>query len=108
MEGHAQWLENLERHYFPNKSASEYDNLNAREEEREEGMNAVEPIRDKDDIQAMKDYLRSWNERNYILFLVGINTGFRIGDILKLRVKDVQGWHIRVREQKLVNRKLLK
>ncbi|WP_079397429.1 hypothetical protein [Streptococcus suis] len=36
LEGHAQWLENLERHYFPNKSASEYDNLNAREEEGKE------------------------------------------------------------------------
>lgn len=71
-------------------------------------MNAVEPIRDKDDIQAMKDYLRSWNERNYILFLVGINTGFRIGDILKLRVKDVQGWHIRVREQKTGKQKNIK
>ncbi|HGA1493335.1 TPA: hypothetical protein ACIRLG_000507 [Streptococcus suis] len=32
LEGHAQWLENLERHYFPNK----YNNLNAREEEWEE------------------------------------------------------------------------
>ena len=56
----------------------------------------------------MKDYLRSWNERNYILFLVGINTGFRIGDILKLRVKDVQGWHIRVREQKTGKQKTIK
>ncbi|MFX3691217.1 site-specific integrase, partial [Streptococcus suis] len=46
--------------------------------------------------------------RNYILFLVGINTGFRIGDILKLRVKDVQGWHNRVREQKTGKQKTIK
>ncbi len=32
MEGNAQWLENLERHFFPNK----YNNLNAREEEGKE------------------------------------------------------------------------
>ena len=34
-------------------------------------MNSVEPIRNKDDIQAMKDYLKEWNERNYMLFLFG-------------------------------------
>ena len=32
MEGNAQWLENLERHFFPNK----YNNLNDREEEGKE------------------------------------------------------------------------
>lgn len=71
-------------------------------------MNIVEPLRDKDDIQAMKDYLRSWNERNYMLFLVGISTGFRIGDILRLKAKDVQGWHIKVREQKTGKYKSIK
>lgn len=63
-------------------------------------MNYVEPIRNTEDIQAMKDYLRKWNERNYILFLFGINSGLRIGDILKLKVKDVQGWYINTKEQK--------
>lgn len=63
-------------------------------------MNFVEPIRDKDDIQAMKDYLKEWNERNYILFLLGINSGLRISDIVQLRVKDVQGWYIKTKEIK--------
>lgn len=71
-------------------------------------MNVVEPLRDKDDIQAMKDYLSSWNEKYYMLFLLGINTGFRVGDILKLKVKDVQGWHIKVREQKTGKYKSIK
>ncbi|CAG5972382.1 prophage LambdaSa2, site-specific recombinase phage integrase family protein [Streptococcus pneumoniae] len=71
-------------------------------------MNIVEPLRDKDDIQAMKDYLSSWNEKYYMLFLLGINTGFRVGDILKLKVKDVQGWHIKVREQKTGKYKSIK
>ncbi len=35
LEGHAQWLENLERYYFPNRSAREYDNLKARDKEGE-------------------------------------------------------------------------
>lgn len=71
-------------------------------------MNIVELLRDKDDIQAMKDYLSSWNEKYYMLFLLGINTGFRVGDILKLKVKDVQGWHIKVRNRKQGNTRALK
>jgi len=71
-------------------------------------LNIVEPIRDKDDIQAMKDYLREWNERNYILFLFGINSGLRVGDILKIRVKDVQGWYIKLKEQKTGKKKKIK
>ena len=71
-------------------------------------VNIVDPIRDKDDIQAMKEYLREWNERNYLLFLFGINSGLRVGDILRIRVKDVQGWYIKIKEQKTGKRKQLK
>lgn len=67
-------------------------------------MEFVEPFRDKDDIQAMKDYLISDStdnperrRRNYLLFLTGINSGLRVGDIVNLRVKDVQGWYIKVK-----------
>lgn len=63
-------------------------------------MNLVQPIRDKKLIQDIKKYLKVRNERNYILFLFGINTGMRISDILKLRVRDVQGWSIFIREGK--------
>ena len=71
-------------------------------------VNIVDPIRDKDDIQAMKEYLREWNERNYLLFLFGINSGLRVGDILRIRVKDVQGWYIKIKEQKTGKRKQIK
>lgn len=71
-------------------------------------MNYVEPIRSKDDIQAIKDYLYEWNERNYMLFVFGINTGLRISDFVKLRVKDVSGWHIRLRERKTGKEKRIK
>ena len=63
-------------------------------------MNYVEPIRDPDDVQAMKDYLKEWNERNYMLFMFGINLGLRISDIIKLKVKDVQGQYVNIREMK--------
>ncbi|WP_188376848.1 tyrosine-type recombinase/integrase [Halobacillus andaensis] len=32
---------------------------------------------------------RHCSDRDYILFLIGINTGLRVGDMLKLKVKDV-------------------
>lgn len=63
-------------------------------------MNTVQPIRDPDIISDIKVYLKATNERNYILFLTGINTGLRISDILKLRVRDVKGTHISIREKK--------
>jgi len=63
-------------------------------------VNYVQPIRDPELITDIKKYLRETNERNYILFVLGINTGLRISDILKLRVKDVRGTHISMRETK--------
>lgn len=63
-------------------------------------MNLVQPIRDKEVIAEIKSYLKATNERNLILFLLGINTGLRISDILRLRVRDVEGWDIYIREKK--------
>lgn len=51
----------------------------------------VQPIRDKQLIEDMKWSLkRHCSERDYMLFLVGINTGLRVGDLLKLKVSDVR------------------
>lgn len=63
-------------------------------------MNLVQPIKDKELLQQIKDWLKKTSYRNYILFLTGIHTGLRISDILSLRVKDVQGWDIFIREKK--------
>ncbi|EJP86680.1 MULTISPECIES: site-specific integrase [Bacillus cereus group] len=63
-------------------------------------MNFVQPIRDPEQIQQIKEYLKVKNERNYILFVMGINTGLRISDILKLKVGDLKGSHISMREMK--------
>lgn len=51
----------------------------------------VQPIRSKEQLEDMKWSLKKFcSERDYILFLLGINTGLRIGDLLKLRVSDVR------------------
>ncbi|MCR6840805.1 site-specific integrase [Bacillus thuringiensis] len=59
-----------------------------------------QPIRDSEQIQQIKEYLKEKNARNYILFVMGINTGLRISDILKLKVGDLKGSHISMREMK--------
>lgn len=63
-------------------------------------MKSVEPIRNVDDIERIKDYLKEKNERDYILFMVGIYSGIRISDYLQLKVRDVSGDHIDIVERK--------
>jgi integrase len=63
-------------------------------------MNFVEPIRDKSKIKAMVDFLNKRNERDGVLFELGIHTGLRISDLLQLKKKDVKGSHIVVKEIK--------
>ncbi|UYO18761.1 site-specific integrase [Bacillus sp. 41-22] len=63
-------------------------------------MNFVQPIRNQEQIQQIKEHLKEKSERNYILFVMGINTGLRISDILKLKVGDLNGSHISMREMK--------
>lgn len=61
----------------------------------------VEPIRNKDKIQEIKDNLKADSYRNYILFTLGINTGLRVSDLLQLKVKEVKNnSHIRLTEKK--------
>jgi integrase len=52
--------------------------------------NTVEPIRNKKQIVAVENYLKSKNYRNMMIWVFGINTGLRISDILSLNVGDVK------------------
>lgn len=63
-------------------------------------INFVEPIRDINKIEDMKRVLRSDSERNYMLFLFAIHLPFRISDILLLKVKDVAGGYVSIKEKK--------
>jgi integrase len=49
----------------------------------------VEPIKDPRKIQAIKSFLRKNNPRDEALFVLGINTALRIGDLLSLKLCDV-------------------
>lgn len=63
-------------------------------------MNFVQPIRDLKQLEALKKVLRDGSDRNYMLLVTGINTGLRISDLLRLRVCDVHGKRIVLREKK--------
>lgn len=52
-------------------------------------MVSVEPIRSKKQIRAIRLLLRGDSLRNELLFILGINVGLRISDILKLKIKDM-------------------
>jgi integrase len=63
-------------------------------------VKTVQPIRDKQLIESMKIQLADCT-RNVFLFTLGINTGLRISDLLKLKVNDVRDvTHIIIIEQK--------
>jgi len=64
-------------------------------------MEYVNPITDKKKLEVMKKYLKGSNLRDYTLFILGINSGLRISDLLSLTVEDVKGKErISIREQK--------
>jgi len=68
-------------------------------------MEFVQPIRDPKKIEAMKKVLKSTSLRDYCLFVLGINSGLRISDLLSLSISDVMNGNkikdrISIREQK--------
>lgn len=52
-------------------------------------MEFVEPIRDRKKLEAIKKVLRGTNLRDHCLFVLGINSGLRISDLLALTIEDV-------------------
>lgn len=68
-------------------------------------MEFVQPIRDLKKIETIKKLLKQQNLRDYCLFVLGINSGLRISDLLKLKISDVTEKEkikdrIRLREKK--------
>lgn len=70
-------------------------------------MEFVEPIRSIDDIERMKKALKEESERDYVLFMIGINTGMMTADILRLKVGDVKGTHIILKNSKQKHKKIV-
>lgn len=53
-------------------------------------MNIVEPIRDKKALKRIEKALEKQSQRDLLIFLLGINCGLRISDILNLNVENVK------------------
>jgi integrase len=52
-------------------------------------MEFVEPIRNLNDIRTIKKILKQHSQRDLLFFVLGINTGLKISDLLNLKIKDV-------------------
>lgn len=52
-------------------------------------MEYVEPIKETSKINEIKKKLEDKSDRDLLLFVLGINTGIRVCDLLKLKVEDV-------------------
>ncbi|MFC5713638.1 tyrosine-type recombinase/integrase [Thalassorhabdus alkalitolerans] len=52
-------------------------------------MEYVAPIKDIRKIRLMKQVIKKKSSRDFLLFVMGINTGLRIGELLELKVRDV-------------------
>ena len=68
-------------------------------------MEFVQPIRDVKQIETIKKLLKQQSLRDYCLFVLGINSGLRISDLLKLKISDISDKgkikdRIRLREKK--------
>lgn len=49
----------------------------------------ADPIKSKEAVLDIQDYLKS-NKRNYVLFVLGVSTGYRSGDLVELKVRDIR------------------
>lgn len=68
-------------------------------------MTSVEPIRDEAKVMQIQKTLRARatderGKRAYLLFICGVYLGLRISDLLKLRVRDLRGEKLTMREKK--------
>lgn len=69
-------------------------------------MKIVQPIRDKNIIEQFKTELLKNGYRDYMMFVMGVNVGLRISDILELKVCDVKdNTHINIIEKKTTKNK---
>ena len=50
----------------------------------------AKPIMIAEQVLDIEDYLKYKNKRNYILFLIGVTTGYRAGDLVKLKARDIR------------------
>lgn len=54
------------------------------------GKNKAIAIKDTESLKRIQNYLKYRNYKAYILFMIGLGTGYRGGDLIKLTVSDVK------------------
>lgn len=64
----------------------------------------VQPIRNSKQIKAICAYLKNRNEKYYVMFVLGIQTGLRVSDVLNLKVSDIE----QMRNKKIIEKKTSK
>lgn len=57
---------------------------------RRKGKNAALTIKSTKDLQRIANRLKEYNYQAYILWSIGVNTGYRGGDLVKLTVGDIR------------------
>lgn len=79
-----------------NKPILDKEYTEQKSKQHKEDKLPVQPFRNKEDIERAKAYFhdtpsryKGLNMRNYAMFVLGINTARRAGDIAQLQVKDV-------------------
>ena len=50
----------------------------------------AKPICSVEIVLDIQDYLKFKNERDYLIFLIGVTTGYRAGDLVKLKIRDIK------------------
>lgn len=53
-------------------------------------MNTVQPIRDLEKLEELKEELKKGGTRDFMLFYTELNTGMRVSDVVKLNRDDVR------------------
>lgn len=57
---------------------------------KKSGKNKAIAIKDPEDLKRMQNYLKYNNYKAYILFMLGLSTGYRGGDLIHLTVADIK------------------
>ncbi len=68
----------------------------------------VEPIKSKKTLTKLEMLLKAKSDRDYVIWVLGTNTGLRVGDIVGLKVKDVEGDVVTLKEQKTGKHKVVR
>lgn len=79
---------------------------------RKSGRNKAIAIKDPRELKRVQSYLRINNYKAYILFMIGLGTGYRGGDLIKLTIADlkkaIRTGELEVLEEKTENTRKVK